>query len=156
MRKFSKLAALVMVLVLSLAMFAGCGKSATAIETYFFIYDVLNAEKVDSYEGVTPAAGNKLLVVNISVQNTFGEDIPMFDSDFQLQWGEGDEDYANPLEATSDKQLPEEYTLKNKETRKGALLFEIPADLTDFTLVNVEFFEDETVGDFHELPFQVK
>lgn len=156
MRKLSKLAAIVLVLALSLSLLAGCGQAAPSEKTAFFTYSVEKAEKVDSFEGIKPSEGNKLLAVTVSVKNTFGDDIPMWDSDFQLQWGAGDEDFANPMEASSDKQLPEEYTIKDNATRTGVLLFDIPADLTDFTLVYVEYFQDGTEGEFHELAFEAK
>lgn len=156
MRKFLKVAALVLVLALAMSVFAGCGKSKTAEETYFFTYDVLKAEKVSDFDGIKPTEGKMLLAVTVSIENTFGEDIPMFDTDFQVQWGPGDDDFAVTLEASSDKQLPESYTLADKETRKGILLYEVPADLTDFTLAYLEFFDDQTTGDFYEIAFQAK
>ena len=94
--------------------------------------------------------GDVLVVVDVTVKNTFQESIPMFDTDFQLQWNDDAEDaYAFPI-ATSEKllsnQLPEEYTLKVNEETTGVLIFEAPAGYEDFCLGFLEFYEDNTEG----------
>ena len=74
----------------------------------------------------------------------------MFDTDFQLQWGDdADDAYAFPV-ATSEKilddQLPEEYELKVKESTTGVLIFEAPEGNEDFSLSFLEYYEDNSEG----------
>ena len=72
------------------------GELGDTMSNMFFDFTVNSAGTVDSYDGYTPSDGNQLILCNITLKNTFGEALPMYDSDFQLQWGDGDEDYAWP------------------------------------------------------------
>lgn len=131
------------------------GKVGDTMRTEFFDFKVLSVEVVDQYAGFTPEEGNKLLDVQIQEKNTFGEDLPMFVYDFQLQWGEGDDDFANPKEGVRDESLmPEEFTLAAKESKEYHVLFEVPQDITDFDLVYLEEFDDDSIGDFFAVKFQ--
>lgn len=86
----------------------------------------------------------------MTVKNTFNTSIPMYDTDFQAQWNTEDEFncpityYADPV---SDEQLPAEYTLAVNEERTGLLIFEVPADKTDFSISYLEEFDDDSTGD---------
>ena len=51
---------------------------------------------------------------------------------------------ASPLSAATEQQLPDEYSLAIKEDRTGLLVYEVPADVQDFTMAFVEYFEDGT------------
>ncbi|MBO4608709.1 MAG: DUF4352 domain-containing protein [Lachnospiraceae bacterium] len=127
------------------------GKIGSKMQTAWFDFTVNSAYYTeDAIGGYTPSDGNVLVVVNITVKNTFQETIPMFDTDFQLQWGDDvDDAYAFPV-ATNEKilsdQLPEEYDLKVKETQTGVLVFEAPAGNEDFSLSFLEYYEDNTEG----------
>lgn len=127
------------------------GKIGSKMQTAWFDFTVNSAYYTeDAIGGYTPSDGNVLVVVNITVKNTFQETIPMFDTDFQLQWGDdADDAYAFPV-ATNEKilsdQLPEEYDLKVKETQTGVLVFEAPAGNEDFSLSFLEYYEDNTEG----------
>ena len=127
------------------------GKIGATMQTAWFSYVVNDAYyTTDSIGGYTPSDGDVLVVVDVTVKNTFQESIPMFDTDFQLQWNDDAEDaYAFPI-ATSEKllsnQLPEEYTLKVNEETTGVLIFEAPAGYEDFCLGFLEFYEDNTEG----------
>ena len=73
----------------------------------------------------TRAVGNKLLVAELTVKNTDRSTVTMYDTDFQIQWGDDDDDDAfdAPItyysDAVSDDQLPEEYDLSVNEERTG-------------------------------------
>lgn len=122
--------------------------------TAFFEYTVHDASLCGEYAGYTPAAGYQLLVANVTVKSTYTYDdnLPMFDTDFQLQWGEGEEDYDYPItfytgETLSADQLPGEYELAYGESITGLLVYEVPADLTEFALAFEESYSDGTTGD---------
>ncbi len=127
------------------------GRMGNIMRTYFFDYTVNSAFVCSEYEGYTPADGNELLVVDMTVKNTFHESLSMFDTDFQAQWNDSAEDaYSYPVENgenISDKVLPGEYTLNVDESRNGYLVFEVPAGHKDFSVSYMEFFDDNSTGD---------
>lgn len=124
------------------------GALGDTMHSYFFDFTVHHAYQVDELQGYTPQAGYSLLVVDLTVVNTFDDPIPMFDTDFQLQWGEGDEDYGYPIgELDGDGIFPAEYELEVNERRTGQLIFAVPAGEAEFSLSYLECFEDGTEGD---------
>ena len=127
------------------------GKIGSKMKTAWFDFTVNSAYYTeDAIGGYTPSEGNILVVVNVTVKNTFQESIPMFDTDFQLQWGDdADDAYAFPVatnEKILDDQLPEEYDLKVKESTTGVLIFEAPEGNEDFSLSFLEYYEDNSEG----------
>ncbi len=127
------------------------GKIGSKMKTAWFDFTVNSAYYTeDAIGGYTPSEGNVLVVVDITVKNTFQESIPMFDTDFQLQWGDdADDAYSFPVatnEQILDDQLPEEYELKVKESTTGVLIFEAPEGNEDFSLSFLEYYEDDTEG----------
>ena len=115
------------------------------ISTLWFDYVVTSAEPAESYEGYTAAEGSKLVVVDLTMKNTFHESVPMYDTDFQLYWGDyGEDEMAFPMEPYCDVQLPSEYYLSIDETREGVLVYEVPADVRDFTLAFLEVKDNGT------------
>lgn len=120
------------------------------MRTYFFDYTVNSAYTCKEFEGYTPAEGNKLLVAELTVKNTDRSTVTMYDTDFQIQWGDDDDDDAfdAPItyysDAVSDDQLPEEYDLSVNEERTGLLVFEVPEDSKDYSISYLEQFSNET------------
>ena len=116
------------------------GRIGDVMRTYFFDYTVNSAYTCKEFEGYTPAEGNKLLVAELTVKNTDRSTVTMYDTDFQIQWGDDDDDDAfdAPItyysDAVSDDQLPEEYDLSVNEERTGLLVFEVPEDSKDLFL----------------------
>lgn len=135
------------------------GDIGRAFSTMFFDYTVVSAESPAEYDGYTPSEGNKLLVLRVKVKNDFGSTLPMYDTDFQLQWGEGDEDYAWAVDAFNDKMMPLEWELADKEEVTYDMLFEAPAAQNDFSLVYLEEYTDkdgnEKTGDFFSADFSL-
>ena len=132
----------------------GEGELGDTLGTAWFTFRVNDAYLADEYKGqVTPDDGETLLVVNVTLENTFGENIIMFDVDFQTQWGgEGDDDYRMPVTLYDDSlqidgMLEGEYTLAAGETRSGDLVFSVPTGYDVFSLSFMEYFENEETGD---------
>lgn len=127
------------------------GYMGDSMHTAWFNYIINSAYITNEFEGYTPSAGNELLVVDITVESTFNESIPMFLSDFQAQWNDtADDAYRWPVEdldyLRSDI-LPNEYTLGVNETRTGLLLYEVPSGNDDFSISFVEYYANDTTGD---------
>ena len=135
------------------------GVVGDTLSNMFFDWTVNSAESVGEYEGYTAADGYQLLVCNVTVDNTFGEALPMYDSDFQVQWGDGEEDFAWSLDAYSDKMMPLEWELAADESATYDLVFEVPADLSSFAIVYLEHYTDEDgnsgEGDLFTVQFEV-
>lgn len=153
---------------------AGCGAVpqteggvGDTLSNMFFDFTVNSAESTDSYFGYPAAADGQLVVCSVTVKNTTDNDLPMYDADFQLQWGSGDEDYAwalNPMEEDengipSNSQMPLEWTLPVDGEATYDLVFEAPADVSSFSLVYLERYTDENgnegEGDLYSVAFQL-
>ncbi len=129
----------------------GEGRMGDTMKTYFFDYTINSAYLCDEFNGYVPAEGNRLLVAEATVKNTFNESIIMYDTDFQVQWNStGEDDYDFPItfyaDPVSDEQLPAEYELGINKDRTGLLVFEIPGDKKDFSISYLELFDDDSEG----------
>lgn len=131
------------------------GSMEDIMHTYFFTYTVNNAYVCDQYESYVPADGNDLLVAEVTVENISDETITMYDTDFQVQWGDDENDdafdvpityYVDTTETIGKNIFPYEYELKKKESRTGHLVFEVPEGKTEFSISYLEYFSDETSG----------
>lgn len=77
-----------------------------------------------------PAEGNVLLVASIRLRITFQESRMMYDTDFQLAWGEEDDAYAYPvttdmetfeeLDPVGENQLPGTYPWRSMRSAAGS------------------------------------
>lgn len=138
------------------------GRIGDVMRTYFFDYTVNSAYTCEEFEGYTPAEGNKLLVAEITVKNTDRSTVTMYDTDFQIQWGDDDNDDAfdAPItyysDAVSNDQLPEEYDLGVNEERTGLLVFEVPEGSKDYSISYLEQFSNDTEGDVFFVFFTAK
>lgn len=133
------------------------GRMGDTMHTYFFDYTVNSAYICDTYEGYTPTDSDKELVVTeITVKNTHNESIEMYDSDFQIQWGDDEnlDAYEYPItlnlksgETVGENMLPDVYKMSVNETRTGILVFEVPSGNDDFSISYKEYFDNDTSGD---------
>lgn len=126
------------------------GRIGSTMKTAWFDFTIEDAYVThDSVGNYTANNGNALVVVEITVKNTFTESVPMWNYDFQLIWGEGDNDFTWPVEESGiiSDQFPEEYDLSVSETRTGYYVYEVPGGMTDFAIAFTEYYEDNTEGD---------
>lgn len=128
------------------------------VHSYFMDFSVNSAYTTSEYHGHTAPEGKQVLVVEMTVKNTFNETLPMYDDDFQGQWTASSEteEFAWPitegedgsdLDTVSDEQLPATYELGVNESRTGTLVFDVPADEKDFSISHLELFDDNSEGD---------
>ncbi len=136
------------------------GRIGDVLHSEFFDFTVNSVYICDTYEEYTPEADHKLLVSELTIKNTFNETIPMFDTDFQAQWIDKDDQknaFANPVETmVSEDQLESEYDLAVDEEKTGLLIFEVPKDFTDFSIVYLEEFDNGETGNLYEVFFTAK
>lgn len=176
--KIKKQASLVVAAVLAAAVLTGCGvfsdgsdsnaakvgypdeegyaegKLGDTMHTEFFDFTVNSAYTCASYEEYTPADGNQMIIVELTVRNTFSENIPMTGTDFQIQWSDDAEDvlgYPITLTLESGKTIgqdmfPFRYELAKKESRTGILAYEVPVGETEFSISYQTVFDNESIG----------
>lgn len=129
------------------------GRLGDTMHSYFFDYTVNSAYLCDEYEGYTPADGNEILVADITIKNTSTSTLPMYDTDFQIQWNDdADDAYGFPItwdlnDVLNDQMLPGEYELSIGKSINGLLVYEVPAGNKDFSISYLEMFDDDTTGD---------
>lgn len=129
---------------------ARSGYVGDTLSTEWFDFTVDDAYSCSEYQGYTPAAGNKLVVVTITLKNDWGASVDMWLEDFVIVWGdnEDDLDYNFPIDpGLSDDQFPAEYTLGINATRTGVSVYEVPQEYRDFSINFVEVSESETNPD---------
>lgn len=98
--------------------------------------------------------GLEFACVNITVKNTFGEEIPMGIGDFYIAWGEGDDECtgAEYAEDLADDLYEDEFTLAKNEEYTGTLYFAVPVDVRDdLVFVYEEYYEDDFVGNTYKI-----
>lgn len=129
------------------------------MRTYWFDFTVSGSFLCNTFSGYTASEGSELLAVEITLENTFSDALPMRDNDFWVQWNEDSEDaYAYPLktvDAANSEVLSGSYNLDVNESVTGLLLFEVPGGYTEFAIVYLEVNSDEETGDafiVHLLP----
>lgn len=136
------------------------GTVGDTMSTQWFDFTVNSATAYgNEYEGYSAESGYQLLVVNVTIKNTFNDVNPMFYSDFTIVWGSSDDYYDYPLqnaESLSDDFLPDTYYMDPGDEVTGNLLFEIPAAETDFKLSYVEVDDEDNVYDTYTVSFQVE
>lgn len=151
-------AGLILVLALALVVFAAIPGRRTKktelevgerVSAYWFDFTVNSVQRGEEYQDRRASEGTDLVICEITVKNTFGEDIPMGRTDFVLLWddGTGEEPPAReemealyPLEEYCGDQLPGEYTLQKGETRKGVLVYEMPQEGARAALLYEEYY----------------
>ena len=124
------------------------GQLGDTMRTYFFDYSVNSAYLCDTFEGYVPMEGYEILVVELTVTNTDSRNVEMYDSDFQIQWGDSASDAFDFSltfydETFSDKVFPGIYTLSSKESRTASLVFEVPEGHSQFSISYLELFDTD-------------
>jgi hypothetical protein len=135
------------------------GSLGATMTNQFFSYRVNSAQLAASYEGQKPAEGNVYLVAELMVTNQMGVAILMFSDDFQVQWGEGDEDYGYPIPKFAAAQMEDEYEIQPDVTLGSTVVYEVPipeGDSAEYNISYQEVYEDDVVGNtffvYFELP----
>lgn len=140
------------------------GRMGDVMHNCFFDFTVNSAYLCDEYGTWEASYGYKVLVVELTIKNTSQTSIPMYDTDFQIQWSDDADDaydwpltlYTASTDTIGENVLPAEYTLSVNESRTGLLLFEVPEGEADFAIAFMEYFDDDTTGDVFFVYFTAK
>lgn len=141
-------AAWVLAAVLLLAL-GGCSRAENVraqagetVSTALFDFTVAEPQTLDAYPGIQIPDGRKLVTMRLTVSNTSDQTYTMFAGDFQIQWGDGAEDFGPCLPAVDDTMVPYGYELAPGAGRAGAMMALVPADCTALTVAYQEFRAD--------------
>lgn len=128
---------------------AGIGYVGDIMHTYWFDFTVNDIMFCQNFQGYTAREGYQLIVLDMTIENTFDEEVPMFDTDFWVEWGEDDYSYpVSDLYDISTDFLPECYYLTTDDIVTGLLMYEVPVGYSEYMLIFEEYFEDGDVGDW--------
>lgn len=124
------------------------GQVGETMSTYWFDFNVTSATLYSEYDGNTSTDGYQFLELKIWLKNTFNESVPMFWSDFDVEWDDPDS-YELPVFMTVDgKELTEdEYSLRRAESADLVLVYEVAEGYDEFFVFFDEDFADGSVGD---------
>lgn len=131
----------------------GEGYLGDTMHTVFFDFTVSDAAARASYEGYAPVPGSTLIAATVTVLNTYPDPLPMNRYDFQIQWGDGDEDYGYPMAVYCEAQLPDAYELAVDESRTGVLVYEVPESSSDYAISYLEVYENQEMGSAYFIYF---
>lgn len=134
------------------------GEMGDKIETAFFDITLEDATKYDTYQfddGLYQAEdGKTYLVVTLTIENTYDEDIPMSITDFTLDYeGNKSKDIISgygKADLNQDSFMDNLFTLKKGESVTKSILFTVK-NKKQYTLKYTEFYEDEFKGDSFEI-----
>lgn len=128
-----------------IVLLTGCGgePSVTAqagetVYTTLFNFTVSDVQTIDSYTGVDIPEGSKLVSMQLTVENTSDQTCTMFADDFQIQWGDGDDDFGTCLTAVDTSMIPYSYTLEPGQSHQGLMLITVPTDCSQITVAYQE------------------
>ena len=131
------------------------GRIGDRMRNVFFEYTVNSVDYPASYGDITPADGNQLVVADVTVRNVFSQTLPMSIYDFQIQWGDGDQDYGSQEAGLpGDNLMPDQFFNEPATTETYKLVFQVPADATEFSISYLEVWEDNTQGDVFFVYFE--
>lgn len=97
------------------------------VSTALFDFTIDGVQAVDAYAGLTPEADGLLVRMDLTVTNTTDEALTMFAQDFQIQWGEGAEDFGCCLEAADETMVPYSYRVEPGGSHTGVMVVQVPA-----------------------------
>lgn len=131
-------------------------KQNETMSTAFFDLKINSVEEFDELEGYEPNdSNNTFLVVNVTVTNTFDSEIPMSYEDFPISWEALGEERVYPDYEFTDT-LPETYNILKGGEKTGNLIFNVPKDITDFTLEYYDLWDDDFEGNTYSMSFSAK
>lgn len=139
------------------------GETGDKLETAFFDVTVEDAARYDTYQfddGLYQAEdGNTYLVVTLTIENTYEENIAMSITDFTLDYSGNESEEIitgyGKADLNQDSFMDNIFTLKEGESITKSILFTVK-NKKNYTLNYTEYYEDEFKGDSFEIAFSAK
>lgn len=113
----------------------------------FFEWTVSSVRTAYEIDGYTPAEGTKYVIADISTKNiTYHNDLPLGNYDYIIAWGAGDEEWDWSLYEFTDGMYPDDVVVEVGKTVEGMLIFVVPEDVKDVSIIYEEIYDDDFVG----------
>lgn len=131
------------------------GRDDDTLTSSFFSFQVTSAQMVPDFADYVPDnPDHAFLVLDMHIVNVFKDDdsIPMFASDFDCSWGQGeDKTTVFPEDNFDSSMLPDEWTMLKNDKTDGKLVFIVPADQTQFEITYIELWNDDFEGNTYTI-----
>lgn len=137
------------------------GTVGQTLSGIFFDFTVNAAQVVDEYAGLTASEGYRLVDVAISVTNTYGQDIELYQTDFMLSWGDRDDydTYIYGFDSVDDTMAPDTHLMADGDTVVFHYVFEVPDDADGLEVYFEDGYTDEDddyyVDEYFYIPLNV-
>lgn len=117
----------------------------------FFALKATEAYRHSSLGGYVPDEGYDFLAVKVYTRNTFTESIPMSCYDYNIRWGDGENDFAGAQALDTSNgygynDYPENVNLSIGMEKEGYVYFSIPKSATELRLEYIEVYDDDFEG----------
>ncbi len=108
--------------------------------TKWFKFTVESLSTASSFEGYTAADGMTLVIVHVTITNTFGSTQPFGTFDWFITADSLGEDYIFPMSPLSSGMMPDNFDLADGETVTYDVVIEYPSDLQNpnFTYIELD------------------
>jgi len=115
--------------------------------TQWFDFTVEHIKRIDGYANQVPQNGYMLINVLITKRGTFYDTspVPVGIFDFYMN-SSAFEERIYPINPLSDYMMPREFNLFYNETVTFHMIYEVPKDVPDLTLVHTEWDETDRKG----------
>lgn len=124
---------------------ADVGETTTNV---FFEWTVSSVWISYDIDGYAPPDGYMYVVADISTTNiSYDNNMPLGNSDYIITWGPEDDEWDFSLEEFTNGMYPDEASVEVGKTIKGILVFLVPADIKDVSIIYDEIYDDDFVGD---------
>lgn len=113
----------------------------------FFEWTVSSVWVSYDIDGYTPPDGYMYVAADIITTNTtYDNNLPLGNSDYIIVWGPEEDGWDYPLDEFTEGMYPDEVTVEVGKTVEGLLVFLVPDDVQDVSIIYDEIYDDDFVG----------
>ena len=129
------------------------GQVGTTYATRWFDFTFNAMYTTQTYESITAASGNTLVVANITITNTFGSPQPFGTFDWFVD-SASLPTYLDPLDPVSANMMPLNFTVDDGETVTYDVVVEMPANLNNAFFMYIEVSSTGDVYTSFKIPIK--
>lgn len=116
------------------------------MHTALFDFTCGQASTLDEFGSLEIPEGNKLVQFHMTVTNTSDETYEIFKDDFQMQWGDGDDDFGIAMYPLTTDMFPIETELVPGDSVEGDMMVYVPTDAATLTVAYQEILGNGNDG----------
>lgn len=116
----------------------------------FFEWTVSSVKAAFELDGYTPPDGYMYIIADIKTKNvSYDNDMSLGNYDFYIVWGAGDDEWDWSLLEFTDGMYPDEEYVEVGKGLEGMLVFLVPDDVEEVSIVFEEVYDDDFIGDIY-------